>query len=118
MKSLSLWRQTLGSGTIVATSISELMIRKILTYVFLSLAMMMSAAEMPDSAIRVSLVTLYPGSEVYEVYGHTELRVQDSYGDFFFNYGLFDFNSPGFVYRFVKGETDYLCDAKRWVVAR
>lgn len=101
----------LGSGTIVATSISELMIRKILTYVFLSLAMMMSAAEMPDSGIRVSLVTLYPGSEVYEVYGHTELRVQDSYGDFFFNYGLFDFNSPGFVYRFVKGETDYLCGA-------
>ena len=73
--------------------------------------MMMSAAEMPDSGIRVSLVTLYPGSEVYEVYGHTELRVQDSYGDFFFNYGLFDFNSPGFVYRFVKGETDYLCGA-------
>ena len=48
---------------------------------------------------------------MYEVYGHTELRVQDSYGDFFFNYGLFDFNSPGFVYRFVKGETDYLCGA-------
>ena len=23
------------------------------------------------------------------------------------NYGLFDFNAPGFVYRFVKGETDY-----------
>lgn len=23
------------------------------------------------------------------------------------NYGLFDFDSPGFVYRFVKGETDY-----------
>ncbi|MDD6831797.1 MAG: DUF4105 domain-containing protein [bacterium] len=87
------------------------MIRKILTYVFLLLAMMMSAAEMPDSGIRVSLVTLYPGSEVYEVYGHTELRVQDSYGDFFYNYGLFDFNSPGFVYRFVKGETDYLCGA-------
>ena len=77
MKSLSLWRQTLGSGTIVATSISELMIRKILTYVFLSLAMMMSAAEMPDSGIRVSLVTLYPGSEVHEVHGHTELRVHD-----------------------------------------
>ncbi|MGM9868470.1 MAG: DUF4105 domain-containing protein [Sodaliphilus sp.] len=87
------------------------MIRNFLTYVFLALAMVMSAAEMPDSTIRVSLVTLYPGSEVYEVYGHTELRVQDEYADLFYNYGLFDFNSPGFVYRFVKGETDYLCGA-------
>ena len=56
-------------------------------------------------------MTIYPGSEIYELYGHTELRVQDEHGDYFFNYGLFDFNAPGFVYRFVKGETDYLCGA-------
>ena len=25
------------------------------------------------------------------------------------NWGLFDFEAPNFVYRFVKGETDYMC---------
>ena len=59
--------------------------------------------------IRVSLVTIYPGADLYEIYGHTELRVLDDTGDTFYNYGLFDFNAPGFVYRFVKGETDYFC---------
>lgn len=68
-------------------------------------------ASQGTDSIRVSLVTVFPGSEIYEAYGHTELRVVDEHGDFFYNYGLFDFNAPGFTYRFVKGETDYLCGA-------
>ncbi len=60
----------------------------------------------------ISLITCYPGSEVYELEGHTALRVQMPDGtDVTVNYGLFDFNSPNFLYRFVKGETDYLCGA-------
>lgn len=27
------------------------------------------------------------------------------------NYGIFDFDSPNFIYRFVKGETDYMVAA-------
>ncbi len=68
------------------------------------------AAE-PDS-VTVSLVTYYPGSEIYELFGHTEVRVTDSNGlDAFFNYGVFDFNTPNFALRFASGETDYLCVA-------
>lgn len=59
--------------------------------------------------VQVSLVTIYPGSNLYEIYGHTELRVTDSLSDTYYNYGLFDFNAPHFVYRFVAGETDYMC---------
>ena len=87
------------------------MAKRIFIYIILALGFCFGAnASQPDS-VRVSLVTIYPGSEIYELYGHTELRVQDEHGDYFFNYGLFDFNAPGFVYRFVKGETDYLCGA-------
>ena len=51
-------------------------------------------------------------SEIYELEGHAGLRIQhDVYGDFTVNWGVFDFNSPGFVYRFVKGETDYIAAA-------
>ena len=62
---------------------------------------------------RVSLLTASPGSAIYELDGHTGLRItNDSLGyDQVINWGLFDFEAPNFVYRFVKGETDYMCGA-------
>ncbi len=60
-----------------------------------------------DSTLSVSLITCAPGSEVYELEGHSALRVCNSEFDVVVNWGLFDFNSPNFVYRFLKGETDY-----------
>ncbi|MBR3102010.1 MAG: DUF4105 domain-containing protein [Muribaculaceae bacterium] len=70
-----------------------------------------AAALAQADTVRVRLVTFYPGSEIYSVYGHTELRVTQGQADYYFNYGVFDFNTPGFVYRFVTGEADYMCVA-------
>ncbi len=64
-----------------------------------------------NDSVRVSLVTFYPGSEIFELYGHTELRVTQGAGDYYFNYGVFNFDAPGFTARFVAGATDYLCAA-------
>ncbi len=64
-------------------------------------------AAVNDSIPRISLITCHAGSDVYELCGHTALRVQMQGRDIAVNYGLFDFESPNFVYRFVKGETDY-----------
>ncbi|MBD5331060.1 MAG: DUF4105 domain-containing protein [Bacteroides sp.] len=61
--------------------------------------------------ITVSLLTCAPGSDIYELEGHTGLRLSSKDFDFVVNWGLFDFDSPGFVYRFVKGETDYMVGA-------
>jgi hypothetical protein len=59
-------------------------------------------------SLRISLLTASPGEEVYERFGHTALRVRTPQGeDLVFNYGLFSFGAPNFIYRFVKGETDY-----------
>ncbi len=60
-------------------------------------------------SIRFSLLTCAPGSEIYSLFGHTALRYENlTRGqDLVFNYGMFSFNTPNFVYRFVKGETDY-----------
>ncbi|MDE5772969.1 MAG: DUF4105 domain-containing protein, partial [Muribaculaceae bacterium] len=63
--------------------------------------------------LTASLVTCYPGPEVYELCGHEAIRIRgiDDKGlpvDSVWNYGVFDFNSPNFIYRFVKGETDYM----------
>ena len=83
---------------------------------WLSTAAPSLAANEPDSTTqcpyRASLITIYPGSEVFELFGHTDLRlITDNGTDMIFNYGVFDFNSDYFFFRFVKGETDYMCEA-------
>ncbi|MCH5225925.1 MAG: DUF4105 domain-containing protein [Muribaculaceae bacterium] len=62
--------------------------------------------------LTISLITCYPGPEIYELCGHSAIRVRGigekgQRVDSVWNYGIFDFNQPNFVYRFVKGETDY-----------
>lgn len=62
--------------------------------------------------IRVSLLTARAGADIYQLEGHTALRIQSpDRGDYVINWGLFDFAAPNFVYRFVKGETDYMAGA-------
>lgn len=58
----------------------------------------------------ISLLTSAPyEEEVFTLYGHAALRVCDTDQklDYVFNYGIFDFEQPHFIYRFAKGETDY-----------
>lgn len=64
----------------------------------------------PARSAQVSLLTAYPGAEIFQLEGHTALRIIDDFGrDYVVNWGVFDFNSPNFVGRFVAGQTDYLC---------
>ncbi|MDP3642935.1 MAG: DUF4105 domain-containing protein [Bacteroidota bacterium] len=58
----------------------------------------------------ISILTCNPGEEVYSMYGHTAIRVNDPVQgiDVVYNYGVFSFETPDFIYRFAKGQTDYL----------
>lgn len=60
-----------------------------------------------DSLLAIELLTCAPGRDVYELEGHSGLRLVSSQFDVVVHWGLFDFNAPNFVYRFCKGETDY-----------
>ena len=62
----------------------------------------------PDS-IRISLLTCASGGEIYSLFGHTAIRYENfTRGiDAVFNYGMFNFNAPNFIFRFALGETDY-----------
>jgi len=62
-----------------------------------------------SSSAEVSLITCSPGNQIHSFFGHTAIRVYDPVyeTDYIFNYGLFDFSTPNFVYRFAKGQTDY-----------
>lgn len=81
----------------------------LLTVLCLACGLVSRAAE--SDSVRVSLLTCMPGSEIYALDGHSALRVVTAEGDSVWNYGLFSFEQPNFVYRFVKGETDYMVGA-------
>lgn len=69
-----------------------------------------------ESDTVVSLITCAPGADIYELEGHTAIRLQSPEFDVAVSYGIFNFNAPNFVYRFVKGETDYMVGAIPWDV--
>lgn len=58
---------------------------------------------------RVSVITCGKGDQIYSLFGHTALRVNDpDQGiDRVYNYGTFDFSTPNFALKFVKGDLQY-----------
>jgi len=79
------------------------------------------------------LITCGPGTETYSIYGHSALRlINKSTGeDMAFNWGVFDFSTPNFAWKFAKGRLDYMLAAypfdrflndyvheKRWVISQ
>ena len=65
--------------------------------------------ETGEQGMRVSLLTILPGSEIYSLWGHSALRITDpQYGlDLTYNYGTFDFEAGNFVLKFLHGNLDY-----------
>ena len=63
-----------------------------------------------NDSVFVSILTCAPGSEAYDLYGHTALRICDMRQDFdrVYNYGIYNFSQPNFTWRFILGETDYM----------
>lgn len=62
-----------------------------------------------STGAEISLITVSPGEELYSMYGHSAIRVNDpAQGiDYVFNYGTFDFNTPNFYVKFVRGKLLY-----------
>lgn len=82
-----------------------------LLLVFLLLAMsnyVQSQTTLSDRSF-ISLITCGPGNELYSVFGHTGIRVADPATgmDVVYNYGMFNFDTPNFYTKFVKGDLQY-----------
>ncbi len=61
-----------------------------------------------DSATAYVL-TCGPGNDFYTTFGHTAIRICDPTRgiDRVYNYGTFDFNTPHFYWKFMRGRLDY-----------
>ncbi len=57
----------------------------------------------------VAIMTMGQGDYVYELFGHNAIWIRDNARgtDWVYNYGIFDFDSPGYWWRFVTGNWLY-----------
>ena len=68
----------------------------------------------PGRQITVTLVTFGLGQEVFERFGHNALWIHDGSAlqDSAYQWGLFSFDEPGFLVRFLTGDTKYWMGAE------
>jgi hypothetical protein len=65
-----------------------------------------------SSDVSVYLLTCGPGTETYSIYGHCALRIAipERNIDQVYNWGVFDFSTKHFAWKFAKGKLDYMLD--------
>jgi hypothetical protein len=91
------------------------MIKKILLFVILLCLISLKNGFSQSSAdTLVYLLTCGPGTETYSVYGHSALRIviPDKRIDTVYNWGVFEFDTPNFAWKFAKGRLDYMLIAE------
>lgn len=62
------------------------------------------------SDAEIYLITCSPGNATYSIYGHSALRIviPGNNSDLVYNWGIFDFSTPHFAWRFARGHLDYM----------
>lgn len=70
--------------------------------------------------LRVSVLTFGPGEEVFERFGHNAIRITDATTgmDLAYNWGMFSFDEPNFLGRFLSGDSRYWVEAfpSSWLI--
>jgi Domain of unknown function (DUF4105) len=90
------------------------MTRKILfLLLFLNFHIGFSQQNQLSENTQVSIISVGLADQVYELYGHTALRIKDSKSsiDMVYNYGMFDFATENFMLKFAKGNLQYFAAA-------
>lgn len=78
--------------------------------VLFSTQCLLSSAQLKMSTYsEVSLLTIGPGDQLNDAFGHSGIRIKDPMFnlDIVFDYGRYDFSAEGFYINFVKGKLDY-----------
>lgn len=83
--------------------------KKIFVILIILLAFVSEQIKANDS-IEISLLTCSEGKEAFSAWGHSAIRIVDTTRkiDIVYNFGLFDFDTPNFYVKFVKGRLNYM----------
>ena len=65
---------------------------------------------------QISVITIDPGNELVDSFGHSAFRVRDNFLsiDYVYNYGVYDFNTPNFYTKFAQGKLLYILGISRF----
>lgn len=85
----------------------------VLTFLLMESPFIQAQDSTQNARLRFSLITCDAGADIYTIWGHTAIRVVDSVNntDIVYNYGSFDFNTPNFIAKFMKGNLMYFISA-------
>ncbi|MDT0556059.1 DUF4105 domain-containing protein [Patiriisocius hiemis] len=87
------------------------MFKKITSLLFFLFVLNFSQAQyIPISeSAEVSIITIGPGQQLYDKFGHSAFRVKDvaTGFDIVYNYGTYDFSTPNFYTKFARGKLLY-----------
>jgi hypothetical protein len=66
-------------------------------------------AQVPGAELRISVITIGPGAQVWERFGHNAIMLENTRTGqaVWYNYGMFDFGAKDFWPRFMKGDMRY-----------
>ena len=66
-------------------------------------------AQSNNDKLEISLLTCESGDALYSTFGHSAIRVTDhsNHKDLVFDFGNFDFETPFFAFKFLRGSLDY-----------
>jgi hypothetical protein len=69
-------------------------------------------AQLLSDQAEITLLTCEPGEALYSSFGHSAIRIEDPLRgiDEVYNYGTFDFSTPNFYLKFMRGRLDYILD--------
>ena len=83
--------------------------KKFLLLLLIIACSQLSFAQHLSKESKISVITCDPGGEIYTVYGHNAIRIQDPLSglDKVYNYGTFDFRESGFMQKFMRGKLKY-----------
>ena len=56
----------------------------------------------------ISILTVGPGNNLNDSFGHSAFRIKNGKDNFIFDYGRYDFNTPNFYTKFAQGKLNYL----------
>ncbi|MBL8802243.1 MAG: DUF4105 domain-containing protein [Planctomycetes bacterium] len=72
-----------------------------------------SSAQAPGEQLEVYLMTMGPGDQVWERFGHNAVGIRNrkTGADVVYNWGVFDFRQTDFLPRFLRGEMRYSVEA-------
>jgi len=85
-------------------------IRKILGFCIFFFIYGINSGQTLSRYSEISIITCAPGNQLYSTFGHSAIRIKDPVLriDKVYNYGTFNFETPGFYMKFIRGKLDYM----------